>query len=562
MKERTAIIEGIANREFDVCVIGGGATGAGCALDAQLRGLNTVLVEAGDFASGSSTAATKLAHGGVRYLQEAVNDLDIDQYHLVEGALRERGLMLRNAPYLTRTLEFLVPCFSNFEKFYYGLGMKMYDWISGKSSLLPSRVLTREEALFRMPGMQSANLIGAVAYADGQFDDARYGMALIETFLGAGGEALNYARATAFGKNESGKVVSAVVADQSSSGTFQIRARAFVNATGPFSDAIRQLVSADAPSRMRPSKGVHILFPLDGFSESDALLVPKTEDGRVIFAVPWNGRLLVGTTDTGYTPGEEMIVTREEVEYLLRQLNPYLSSPLSADQVVAGYAGVRPLVAAKGVSDTKKLIRDDEVEFDPVSGLTSILGGKWTTHRLMGEETIDKVQEYLGGSRSPSLTHDHPLVGSAGYHWDYWEKLAHDFKIQKSTAQHLAHKYGTMAPEVLKLAASDPSLALPLLEGEAPIRAQVVYAVRAEMALTVEDVLARRIGLQNYSWRLAIEAAPSVGALLRQELRWNSEHEDSAVSQYVSKVNHMIASAGQEPESLPTFDKDLVFKRS
>src|SRR5580704_205291 len=209
MKTRQQAVNRIEDGTFDVCVIGGGASGASCALDAQLRGLRTVLVEASDFASGSSTASTKMAHGGVRYLQEAVTDLDVQQYHLVENALRERALMLRNAPYLTRTLEFLVPCFSHFDQFYYGLGMKMYDWISGKSSLLPSRMLTRQEALFRMPAMQPNNLIGAVAYADGQFDDARYTMALIETFAAAGGEALNYARVTAFGRAGSDKLTSA-----------------------------------------------------------------------------------------------------------------------------------------------------------------------------------------------------------------------------------------------------------------------------------------------------------------------------------------------------------------
>jgi glycerol-3-phosphate dehydrogenase len=562
MKSRKETIERIANREFDVCVIGGGASGAGCALDAQLRGLDTVVVEAGDFASGSSTAATKLVHGGVRYLQEAVNDLDIDQYKLVEHALRERGVMLQNAPHLTRKIEFLVPCFSHFEKFYYGLGMKMYDWISGKSSLLPSRLLTREEALYRMPAMQSASLMGAVAYADGQFDDARYAMALIATFAKAGGAALNYARAVAFGKSQSGKLASVTVSNEASAGTFEIRARAFVNATGPFSDVVRQLASAGAAPRMHPSKGAHILFPLDGFSETDALLVPKTEDGRVIFAIPWNGRLLVGTTDTGYTPGEEMIVTREEIEYILRQLNPYLRSPLTADQVVSGFAGVRPLVGAPGVTDTKKLIRDDEVEFDAATGLISILGGKWTTHRLMGEETIDKAQEYLGVAHSPTRTMEHPLEGSAGYHWDYSQTLANNFKISASTAHHLAHKYGTRAPAVLELVKSDPSLALPLVQGEAPIRAQVVYAARNEMALTVEDVLARRTGLQLYGWRLAIQAAPDVAALLRHELDWSSDQEAAAVEQYVAKVNHMLASAGQEPEPLPSLDKDLVLERS
>ena len=562
MRNRKQALDQIANQEFDVCIVGGGATGAGCALDAQLRGLKTVVIEAGDFGSGSSTASTKMVHGGVRYLQEAVNDLDVNQYHLVEHALRERLIMLRNAPHLTRTVEFLVPCFSNFEKIYYGLGMKMYDWIAGKSSLLPSRLLTREEALYRMPAMQSENLVGAAAYADGQFDDARYALALVETFTRAGGDALNYARVTAFAKNDAGKLASATVVDQASPRTFEIRARAFVNATGPFSDVVRQFATPNVTPRMRPSKGVHIMLPLDGFSETDALLVPKTEDGRVIFAIPWNGRLLVGTTDSGYTPGEEMIVKSDEIEYLLRQINPYLSSPLRADQVVSGIAGVRPLVAAQGVTDTKKLIRDDEVEFDAVSGLVSILGGKWTTHRMMGEETIDKVQEHLGAPHSASRTSEHPLAGATGFTWDYWQTLESDFALQGPTAHHLAHKYGTQAPQVLELAKSDKSLALPMVEGEAPIRAQVVYAVRHEMARTLEDVLARRIGLQLYGWRLAIDAAPLAAALMGHELGWSGEQEQAALEQYVAMVNHRITSAGQQPEPAPSAIRELTLERN
>jgi glycerol-3-phosphate dehydrogenase len=562
MTNRNQALEQITNKEFDVCVIGGGASGAACALDAQLRGLKTVVVEAGDFGSGSSTASTKMVHGGVRYLQEAVNDLDINQYHLVEHALRERLIMLRNAPHLTRTVEFLVPCFSNFEKIYYGLGMKMYDWIAGKSGLLPSRLLTRDEAVFRMPGIRAENLTGAVAYADGQFDDARYAMALIETFAEAGGGALNYARVTAFGRGASDKLSSATVIDQTTSGAFEIRAKAFVNATGPFSDVVRQLASPGATTRMRPSKGVHIMLPLDGFSDKDALLVPKTEDGRVIFAIPWNGRLLVGTTDTGYTPGEEMVVTREEIDYLLRQINPYLNSPISAKDVMSGYAGVRPLVAAQGVADTKKLIRDEEVEFDAATGLISILGGKWTTHRLMGQETIDKVQEYLGGSLAPSTTSEHLLAGAIGYQWDYGQTLAHDFAIHANTAQHLAHKYGTRAPDVLALARTDRTLALPLVEGEAPIRAQVVYAVRNEMALTIEDILARRIGLQLFGWRLAIQAAPTVASLLRQEFGWGPQEEQRALNQYVAKVNHLLESAGQPAEPSPSALSELTLERN
>jgi glycerol-3-phosphate dehydrogenase len=550
MKERNETIEHLQDETFDVCIIGGGATGAGCALDSQLRGLRTLLLEAQDFVSSSSSASTKMAHGGVRYLQEAVNDLDVNQYHLVEAALRERAFMLQNAPFLTRKLEFLVPCFSHFEKFYYGLGMKMYDWISGKASLFPSRSLSRDEALHRMPAMQPEGLVGAVAYADGQFDDARYGITLLNTFRSVGGAALNYARVTALEKNQAGQLCGATAVIQPSGRELKIAARAFVNATGAVSDVLRQMASPSVAARMRPSKGVHILFPLDGFPDSDALLVPKTEDGRVIFAVPWNGRLLVGTTDTGYKPGEEMVVTREEVEYLLRQLNPYLHKPLAADQVVSGFAGIRPLVASKDVVETKKLIRDDEVEFDSESGLVSILGGKWTTHRLMGEETINKVQEFLDGHVTPSMTRDHPLLGSSGYGQDYWQTLVEGYRITSATANHLAHKYGTLSTEVLKLAEGDPNLLFPLLEGQTPIRAEVIYAARNEMAMTVEDVLARRIGLQLFGWRLAIQAAPTVASLLARELAWSTRQAQSELEKYVAKVNRMLEAAGQAHESV------------
>ncbi|HUA60700.1 MAG TPA: glycerol-3-phosphate dehydrogenase/oxidase [Verrucomicrobiae bacterium] len=535
MRQRAETIQRIAGATFDVCVIGGGATGAGCALDAQLRGLNTVLVEAGDFASGASTASTKLIHGGVRYLQEAVNHLDVQQYKLVRHALRERAIMLRNAPHLTQTIEFVVPCLTKLEQLYYGLGLKAYHWISGSSSLRASRLLTRDEAQSRIPAILPAGLAGAVAYADGQFDDARFALALVESFVRAGGEALNYARAVEFAKDVHGRLAGVLLSDPGSSEELAIRARAFVNATGPFSDAVRNLASADAAPRMRPSKGVHVLFPLDGFSEDNALLVPKTQDGRVIFAIPWNGRLLVGTTDTGYAPGDELAVTREEIDYLMRQLNPYLKASLDAVEAVSGFAGVRPLVAGHGEGDTKELIRDDEVELDPGSGLISILGGKWTTYRLMAERAIDKVQEYLqkpGESRSAA----YPLAGSAGYHWDYWKAIG----LPPATAQHLAHKYGTLTPDVLEPAASDASLGWPVVEGHPAIRAQVVYAARSEMAMTIEDVLARRIGLQLFSWRLAIEAAPVVASLLRRELDWTAAEESTAVDEYVGKIEHLI----------------------
>jgi glycerol-3-phosphate dehydrogenase len=549
MRKHEEAVKVIGSKTFDVCVIGGGATGSGCALDAQLRGLQTVLLDAGDFASATSSASTKIVHGGVRYLQEAVEDLDIHQYRVVKRALRERSLMLKNAPFLTRTLEFLVPCFRWSEVLYYALGLKIYDWMSGDASLFPSRYISREDSLKRLPRLKPDGLRGTVAYADGGFDDARYDLALLQTFTDAGGEVLNYARVVGFEKNPSGKLTVAQVENQIRQGRFVVEARAFVNATGPFSDEIRQLAAPGTPKRMRPSKGIHILLPLDGFSDRDALLIPKTEDGRVIFAVPWLGRLLVGTTDEEATLQDELLVERSEAEYVLRHLNSYLAQPFALDQIVSGTAGLRPLVGSGDSRETKKLVRDDEVELDQQSGLISILGGKWTTHRAMAEDTIDAVQKYLGVSLTACRTRHYPLSGSEGYAADYWCELADRYEIPRSTAHHLAEKFGTNAPRVLDLAREDSRLREPLVEGAPPIQAEVAYGIRQEMALTIEDILARRIGLQLYSWRNAIRAAPAVGSLLAQELGWPAAEAHSAVEQYVAKINRYLTAAGLQPPS-------------
>jgi glycerol-3-phosphate dehydrogenase len=552
MKGRPEALENIAGKTFDVCVIGGGATGAGCALDAQLRGLNTVLVDGGDFASATSSASTKLIHGGVRYLQQAVNQLDVAQYRVVKRALRERSLMMRNAPFLAGPLELLIPCFSWFEFLYYGSGMKLYDWISGKSSLLPSRFLSRTESLRRMPMLAASDgLVGTIAYADGQFDDARFNITLVRTFTEAGGEALNYARVIGFDKGPGGKLVKAQLEDSLSRRRFTLQARAFVNATGPFSDTVRALANPGLAHRLRLSKGIHILLPLELFAGRDALVVPKTEDGRVLFAIPWLGRLLVGTTESESNLKAEMLVQRSEAEYVLRQLNPYLRAPLTLSQIVSGFAGLRPLVSSGADGETKRLIRDHEVELDPASGLISILGGKWTTYRAMAEDTIDHVRRYLGASLIDSPTRHHPLCGSENYSADYWRTLMTGYRVSESSARHLAGKFGTRAPQVLQLAVEQPSLMQPIIVDLAPLRAEIVFAIREEMAQTIEDILDRRIGLQVYDWRLAIQAAPVVAFHLAQELGWPPAETHHAVELYTSKVNRMLETIGLVPEPVP-----------
>lgn len=547
MKSRADSLRALESNSFDVCVIGGGATGAGCALDSQLRSLRTALVDAGDFASATSSASTKLAHGGVRYLQQAVAEVDPGQLTVVREALTERRRMLQNAPHLAHARQFLVPCFSRFESLYYLAGLKLYDWLAGSARLGKSWNLSRVEALAALPTLTRQRVSGAVIYEDGQFDDARFCVSLVKSISDAGGEVANYLRVIGVQRGEDGRLASAVVKDALNGRTFELCAKSFVNATGPFSDGLRSLISPGVSDRLVLSKGVHILLPLVG-DITTALLIPKTEDGRVIFAIPWLGRLLVGTTDDEVKAGQDVAVTRDEVEYLLRHLNLYSSLQYTVDDVVSAFSGVRPLVQAAHSRQTKKLIRSHEVEVDESSGLISILGGKWTTYRAMAEDTVDAVQKQLGGS-VPSRTRDFRLAGAEGYSADHWRFLMSLYGLNEATAKHLAEKFGTEAEAVLSLTKEDSRLNSPLVREAPSIQAEVVYCARTEMAVTIEDVLARRIGLQLFGWQLALQAAPGVGDLLARELGWTENEKSRAVDDYVSKIDRQRRALGLQFDS-------------
>jgi glycerol-3-phosphate dehydrogenase len=544
MRSHSAAEARIAEKDFEVCVIGGGATGAGCALDAQLRGLSTVLLEGYDFASGTSSTSTKLIHGGVRYLEQAVKEFDLAEYRVVRRALHERIRMLHNGPYLSRPLEFIVPCFDWFTSAYMGIGLKLYDAIAGEAGLFRSRFLSKDATLKHLPLLKADHLVGSVAYADGQFDDGRYNLALVKSMVEAGGEALNHARVLSCEKDAQGKLRAIEVKNQLTGRRFTVRAKVFVNATGPWADTIRQMVNRSAHARMRLSKGIHIFLSLDVHRGKSALLIPKTEDGRVLFAVPWFDRLLVGTTETEVSLGDEMCVTKEEVAYVLRHLNKYLAVPVTPDQIASATAGMRPLVSESGARVTSKLARDHEVELDEETGLISIMGGKWTTYRAMAEDTINAVQRGLRQDVTPAKTQDYCLAGSEGYTPDYAKNLTSQYPIPEATAQHLAVKFGTRATNLLEFTREDSSLGEAIVPGESPIRAEIIYAVREEMAMTIEDVLSRRTGLQLLSWRAARDAAPATGALLARELGWNAEQERGAVQAYEAKITRMLELAG------------------
>jgi glycerol-3-phosphate dehydrogenase len=544
MKSREVALRAIEGKNFDVCVIGGGATGSGCALDAQLRGLKAVQLEAKDFASGASSASTKMVHGGVRYLQEAIRNFDFKEFLVLKEALRERIHMLENAPFLTNVRSFLVPCFNSIDVVYFSIGLKMYDWIAGRDNLAPSVFISREETLRRMPELASKDLRGAVVYTDGQFDDARYNITLVRTFAEAGGEALNYASVIAFEKDSKGSLASAIVEDKIAGRRFNVHARCFVNATGPYADKIRTLAKPDSRPRIRWSKGVHIVLPMKVLGSREALLIPKTEDGRVLFAIPWLGRLLVGTTDEEIHSLDDVHLQENEVDYLLRHLNRYLGKPVTADQILGGFAGVRPLLTSGKAKNTIKLARNHEVELDAQSGLISVMGGKWTTYRAMAQDAINAVQKYLGIPVSECPTVHHPLVGSAGFSADYWQTLNKLHALPEPTAKQLTGRYGTCAPDVMELQKKD-HLPAGLLSADAMLlRAETLFAIRNERAISLEDVLVRRLGIGARDWKASLSALASVADVFAHEFSWTPTRKQEALTQYVLNIRGSMQKAG------------------
>ncbi len=504
---------------WDIVVVGGGATGLGCALDAAARGYRTLLVERADFAQGTSSRSTKLAHGGVRYLQRG-------DVALVTEALHERGLLRRNAPHLVHDLQFVVPNYDWWEAPFYGIGLKVYDLLAGKLGFGASRILSKEQTIERIPTIETEGLRGGVLYFDGQFDDARLAINLAQTAAAQGATLLNYFAVS--GLLHCDELVDGVVADDLESGRqHQIRAAAVINATGVFSDSIRRLDDVTVMPMIRASQGVHIVLRRDFLPGASAIMVPHTDDGRVLFAIPWHGRVLVGTTDTPVESIEaEPRPLPEEVDFLLRHCARYLTRDPLAGDVLSVFAGLRPLVRSGSAESTAEISRDHNVSISR-SGLVTIAGGKWTTYRKMAQDTIDQAALVGGLPTRPCVTSE---INAHGYH------------AQAERFGRLA-AYGSDAPAIEQLAATDPDcdeLLHPSFEHRA---CEVVWAAREEMARTVTDVLARRTRMLLLDARASIEAAPAVAAILARELgkteRWArrqvADYEQRAAGYLVSK---------------------------
>ncbi len=549
--QRAAALHRLATEEFDLCIIGGGASGAGCALDAALRGLKVALMERDDFAAGTSSRSTKLVHGGVRYLEQAFKKGDFAQLKQVQHGLRERHRVLANAPHLARPLALLTPVFSWWEGFYFSIGLKLYDWFAmGKDTLPTSRWLSRSAARLRMPGL-SPRIHSAVLYYDGQMDDARYCLALAMSAAEAGAVVVNHLEVLDFQKDESGKITDAQFRDRLNPSTFSttstssapqqaLRAKQFLNCTGPFADHIRLLANPALAPRIRPSKGVHAVLPYATLDSDDAMLIPKTKDGRMVFAIPFQGRVLLGTTDEDCPdPNPEPVLNAREVDFLLETLNPFLTKPAGKDEVTSGFGGLRPLVNPAPTQSaqtlTRALLRDHEIELDSTSSLLSLLGGKWTTYRLMAQDAVDAVCHRLG-IQAECLTSEHRLVGAAGYTTDFWKKIQAEYGLESEIAQHLAQQYGTRAVEVAALAQENVAWGGRLVADFPFLKAEVVYAVRIEMAYTLRDVLARRTRLEILDWEAVITVAPTVAQIMGAELGWSQQKVEQETEVYTALI--------------------------
>ncbi len=516
--DRAAAIQRLRKERFDLLIVGGGATGTGVALDAASRGLKTALVERDDFASGTSSRSTKLIHGGVRYLEQAVKQMARDQYKLVRDALHERAILLNLAPHLARPLGLVTPLYKWLDAPYYMAGLRLYDWIAGKANLKNSYYVDAKEALERFPMLKKEGLRGGVVYFDGQFDDARMNVSLALTASELGAAVANHVAVVRLVKVD-GRLAGVELEDAETKERWVTSARLIVNATGPFCDSLRRMDNPETPPLLTASSGIHVVLD-KSFSPPDmGLLIPRTEDNRVLFLLPWLGHTLVGTTDNPAEIVDNPEVKPEDIDYILRQLKQYFSLTVTNSDILASWCGLRPLVSDLKSHDTAHLSRDHIVNVSR-SGLLTVTGGKWTTYRKMALDAVDHAVREGGLSPAgPSRTHDLPIAGGEGYHPRLAVDLQRDFDLPEDIAIHLASSYGTRAVRVAEISrrlGARLAPPLPYLEAE------VVYGAEVESARTSVDILARRTRISFLNHEATRRALPRVVELLKDVLGWDT----------------------------------------
>ncbi|MEO6888869.1 MAG: glycerol-3-phosphate dehydrogenase/oxidase [Ktedonobacteraceae bacterium] len=547
---RTQNLALLASQTFDVLVIGGGVTGAGVALDAAARGYTVALVEKADFASGTSSKSTKLVHGGIRYLPQF-------DFSLVRESLIERGILLRNAPYLAHPLPFVLPIYKGEQhpvglpftmpggiglSFILNMGLWFYDILAGGRNVKAHRRLRREELLKIAPTLATEGLKEGFVYYDAQTNDARLTMALVRTAAQYGATITNYTEVTSF-ISEEGRICGARVCDQLGQQELTVYARHCVNATGIFAEQLETLTGYEPEVRVAPSKGVHLVLSREDIKlEHAAIVLPETDDKRILFIVPWESRVIFGTTDTGSGDLNHPVAAPEDIDYLLHYLNRYLSVHLTRADIVSTYAGYRPLVSPHTSGHSTAALSRTHTVLEGPSGLVSIVGGKLTTYRRMAQDTVDVISRRDHRPRQ-HRTQNLPLYGSSG-----WSEGQRDLETQGAalgldaeTLAQLERSYGTAAQAVLDLVAGEPSLATRLVADLPYIRAEVVHACRQEMAMTPYDLLARRTSITLEDRQRGLGIVDDVAALMAREHGWSPTQQQALIADYRAVIERQLA---------------------
>jgi glycerol-3-phosphate dehydrogenase len=502
----------------DVIIIGGGATGLGIALDSASRGFKTLLLEQVDFAKGTSSRSTKLVHGGVRYLAQGNIDL-------VKEALYERGLMLKNASHLVSNQTFIIPNYKWWDNIFYSIGLKIYDVLAGKLSFGKSVRISKKETASRLETIKIEKLKGGVVYHDGQFDDSRLAVNIAQTAIEKGAIVLNHCKVEQLLKNDEGLVNGVIAKDTETNVSYSLKAKVIINATGVFTDEVLKMDDVSAKNKIRPSQGIHLVLDKSFLPGNDAIMIPKTDDGRVLFLVPWHNRVVVGTTDTLLDSHSlEPKALNKEIDFILETANRYLIKKVSKKDVLSIFAGLRPLAAPKDKSEkTKEISRSHKIIVSD-SGLITITGGKWTTYRRMAQDTINKAIQLGKLSHVKCKTKDLLIHGSNG-------------QVDKS--QHL-YIYGSDQKGIKKLIKESPELGEKLHPKLEFLKAEVVWAIRNEMARTVEDILARRVRVLFLDANAAIEIAPEVATILSNELNKDDNWKTLQINSFIEMAKQYV----------------------
>jgi len=504
-------------KEYDFIIIGGGATGIGIALEASARGYSVVLLEKSDFTKSTSSKSTKLVHGGVRYLAQG----DVG---LVREAVVERGLLTQNAPHLVKNQSFIIPTHGLYDELQYTVGLTMYDLLAGKYSLGRSKRISKSKTLKRISTINSKKISAGVVYHDGQFDDSRLAINTLQSSDELGAIVLNYCAVTGLLKDKEGKACGVRFVDEEANKSYEIKGKQIVNATGVFADDVLKMDTPNAEKTIAPSQGVHLVLDKSFLPDNDAIMIPKTDDGRVLFLVPWHGRVVVGTTDTPIEKESlEPIALEQEIEFILKTASRYLTKAPKRSDVLSVFAGLRPLAASKGKGKKTKEISRSHKIFETKSGLLTMVGGKWTTYRKMGEDLVDRTEKNHGWFNIPSKTTHLKIHG-------YKENVDHDNPL---------YFYGSDEEFIIKLS-KEEGMNETVSSSLKVIKAQVVWAVRNEMARTVEDVLARRTRCQLLDARESIKMAPKVAEIMAQEMGYDKAWEEQQINDYEKVTSNYI----------------------